>query len=425
LIITSPLARKFFIFFIILSSNSFYRIVFIPEGLLDLIEISTSALIVGLVILNRVYNPPGVLKKHFNTEIILILLSVLFSMFVAKHFHGQDFKTTFIAQRFMYFYAFYYLLHDLNMKPEELIRMMLAMGIIYVIFFMAQYFAYPERLFDVRIGEERGTLRIFLNGLGFMFFAYYFYLQRYLIAQKFKYGIAVIVFFLVGGLLQGTRQLLASMTLLTMAFIFFNRQVRSRIVVIFISVLAGISIFLILQDMIMELIELTQKEANEEKTNIRVLAMTYFLNDFMPSAWAYIFGNGVDSMNSLYGQKIHFLKIFKGFYQSDIGIIGDYTKFGVLFVIAQFSVFLRIIFGKLHPDLAFLRYLFIGLLITLFSGRNLMGTAGGSVFIVMILYIFDYYKNLNEDNQLVITEKPRLKSRPPARSRKNNFRKEK
>jgi hypothetical protein len=377
-----------------------------------MIEFATVALIIGLVLINRIYTPPGRLKMHFQTEILMLMLSVVFSMFIAKHYNGQDFKTTMIAQRFMYFLAFYYLLHDFNLKASDLMKLMLTMSIMYVLFFAAQYIAHPDLLFDIRIGEERGTLRIFLPGLGFMFFGYYRYLQRFLISQKIKYGLLVLAFFLVGAVLQGTRQVLASMTLLTMAFIFFNRQVKSRIIVIMIFAVAAVSIFFILQDMLMELFLLTQKEATEDKTNIRVLAMNYFLNDFMPSFWAYIFGNGVDSMNSAFGQRVHFLKIFMGYYQSDVGIIGDYSKFGILFVVAQLSIFLRIIFGKLHPDLSFLRYLFIGLFITLFSGRNLLGTGGGIVFITMILYIIDYYQNLDEKDELHDYAVPRKSSRP-------------
>ena len=400
MILSSRLFKKAIVFLVILSAHNFYRVAFLTESLTDLIEVAVLGLVFFLITVNVLFNPVSTVKKHFKTEVYLFLIAVFFSMFIAFAYHNQDFKTTAIAQRSMYFYAFYFLLHYFELNAKNLEKIMIFMGFLWIIFFVMQFIAYPIKLFDVRIGVERGTLRIFLAGLGFMFFAYYKYLQLYLTKQKIKYGVFVLLFFVVGAILQGTRQLLATMTLLTMAFIFFNKGVKSRIFIITLSSIAGVAIFFILYDMFMELLVLTQRELTADRTNIRVLAMNYFLNDFMPSTSAYIFGNGQDSMNSTYGQKMHFLRNTLGFYQSDIGIIGDYTRYGVLFVIAQLSISVKIIFGKLHPDIEYLRYLFIGLALTMFSGRNLFGSSSGIVFIVLIIYIIEYYrtKHVNQEN---------------------------
>jgi hypothetical protein len=367
------------------------------------------AVIIALILLNIIFNPGSNIKKHFKLEVSLFFLAVFLSMFVAEHYHYQDLKTTLIAQRSMYFYAFYFLLHYFELDARDLEKMMLFLGFMYVIFFILQYIAYPVILFDVRIGVERGTLRIFLAGLGFLFFAYYKYLQLYLTQQKLRYGLFVILFFLVGAILQGTRQVLASMTLLTMAFIFFNREVKSRLFIIFAASIAGVAIFFILHDMFMELYALTIKEASADRTNVRVLAMEYFTGDFMPSNIAYIFGNGQDSMNSIYGQRVATLRSVFGLYQSDIGIIGDYSKYGVLFVIAQLSILVKIILRKLPDDISYLKYLYIGSALTMFSGRNLFGSSGGIVVVVMALYVIDYYMHLNNKEanpEFVSDEKP-------------------
>lgn len=153
--------------------------------------------------------------------------------------------------------------------------------------------------------------------------------------------------------------------------------------------------------MFMEILEATQYELSRDEPNVRLLAINYFMNDFMPADIAYIFGNGQDSINSPFGKHVNMLKRVFGFYQSDIGIIGDYSKFGLLFVIAQLSIYGRIVFGKLHPNLEFLRYMFIGLTITLFTGRNYLGNPGGIVFICAVCYLIDYYKNFTKNPELI------------------------
>ena len=304
----------------------------------------------------------------------------------------------------MYFYLFYYLLHIFQLKAHDIERLMVIMGVLYVVFFIMQYIFYPTILFDVRIDISRGTLRIFLPALGFMFFTYYKFLQEFLKNQKLQHAVFLILFFLVGGILQGTRQTLASMTLITAAFIFFSKQVKSKAFIISLATIAAISVFLIFQDIFTEIMATTQMETANQAPNVRTLAATFFLTDFMPANIAYILGNGQDSMNSLYGQRIHLYRTLLGFFQSDIGIIGDYSKFGILFVIAQISIIIRIIFGKLHPNISYLRYLFISIALMMFSGRNFFGTSGGIVFVTMSLYLIDWYKNQGSQTSFNETE---------------------
>lgn len=371
----------------------FFGLALLPESFRDLLEFAAIVMVFLLLLIYRIYYSETPYKQYFKTEVYLFLLSVFFSMFIAYYYHGQDFKTTLVVQRFMYFYTFYFLLHEIGMKFEVLEKIIIVLAGAYLLFFMVQYVIFPTILFDVRIDVDRGTLRIFLPGSAFLMYAYFKFLQLFLSKQKLKYAIYVFVIFIVGVVLPGTRQILASITFLTMIFILFNKQVRSRFFIIILSVIAGISIFFILYDMFMELILLTQMEtSSSDETNVRVLAMIFFLNEFMPADIAYIFGNGQDSLNSGFGKQVHFYKLFYGFFQSDIGIIGDYTKFGVLFVIAQVSIFLKVFFWKLHPDLDFLKYLFFSFFLTWFSGRNMFGNSSGIVFMMLILYMVDYYK---------------------------------
>lgn len=397
--IPGRLAKIFVVYFVLISSFSFYTLVYISPSQRDLMVLASIGLIVLIMIIGLMPDPSPGLKKYFRTEIYLFLIATFSSMFVAKAFHNQDFSTTLLVQRFMYFYFFYFALHKLKLDGDDIQNIILPLGILYAMLYIIQYVAYPVRLFDSRIDVSRGTIRIFLPGAGFLMLAYFKSLQDYFTTTKFKYLVFALIIFSVGGILPATRQALASLTLITVAFIFFNRQVKSRLLIVFMAGLAGMAVFVIFYDILIEMITLTREQTDDSRPNIRVMAGRYFLTDFMPSTWAYILGNGQDSLNSTYGQRINIYKLVRGYYQSDVGIIGDYSKFGIFFVIAQLSIMGRIIFGKLHPKISYMRYFMISTALVMFSGGNMFGRVDGIAFVCVFLYLIDYYKNHPETEQ--------------------------
>ena len=386
--------RNIIIWGIIISSLSVFTIKFIPASLRDAIQ---AAGIMAILFLNAVYlvysRHTNQMKKYFNTEINLFLLSVFFSMFIAYAYHNQGFTTTLIVQRFMYFYFFYYLLHYLQPKAIELERIIVYLGIIYSIIYILQYIAYPIILLDTRIGVERGTIRIFFPGATYMFVAYFIILQQYFTFNRFRYLLLLLLFFTVGGILQGTRQSLAMMVLLTGANILFSKRIKSKIGIIAISLVGVGAIFFIFQDIFIQMFNVSKQQSQNASQNIRVLAATFFLTDFMPAKIAYIFGNGQDSLNAAFGVKVNYYKTFYGFYQSDVGLIGDYSKFGLLYVAAQLSIMFRIIFGKIHKNLAYLKYFMVSVGLTMFVGQGMFSAASGIVAGIIMLYLIDYYNN--------------------------------
>ncbi len=389
----SPLLRKMIVVFVVLGSTTLYTIAFIPENVRDLTQFATVGLIIFILAFNLFFKSNEKVKQHFKVEIYMFLLATFFSMFIASAYHNQDFSITLIVQRFMYFYFFYFLLHTLKIDVKTVENLLVPFGVVYAVFYIAQYFAYPTLLFDSRVDADRGTIRIFIPGASFIALAYYKSLQDLLKTHRMKYGLYCFLFFIVIAILTGTRQSLASTLLFTTVFIFFSKQVKSRIFIILMAAVAGLAIFIIFYDIFMEMVELTEHEATKKNTNIRLIAMRFFTSEFMPADIAYIFGNGQDSLNSSFGVYVNFLKRAFGLYQSDVGLIGDYSKFGVLFVIAQLSIILRLIFGKLPSNLEYIKYFMLAVSLTMFSGSNGFGRADGIVFYTMILYIIDVYKH--------------------------------
>jgi len=88
-----------------------------------------------------------------------------------------------------------------------------------------------------------------------------------------------------------------------------------------------IPIFFIFLDIFMQLFAVTQQQGNQSEDDIRISSATFFLTTFNPNKYAYIVGNGVSSLNSNYGVLVQSYKDYRGFYQSDIGLIGEYSRF--------------------------------------------------------------------------------------------------
>lgn len=375
-----------------------------PESIRNMFELAGVGVIVIFLIIDFIYDRSEGMKQHFRTEVYLFLIATFLSMFVANAYHQQTFSTTLLVQRYMYFYLFYFLLHSYKMDAEDIERLIIPLGLLYVLFYLMQYIAFPVKLFDSRVVEDRGTIRIFIPGASFMWVAYFKSLQQFFNSRKGKFLILCIVFFLVGGVLQGTRQSFARIVLMTLAFIFFNKEVKSKTLIISLAGIAGFTLFLLFQEIIMEFISLTQRQTSSHQPNIRILAAIFFMTDFMPANIAYILGNGQDSMNEAYGLRIYFYRVARGFHQSDVGLIGSYSKFGILFVIAQLSILARLILGKVHPKVSYIKYYFISIPFVMFSGSNMFERPDGIVAAVIMLYIVDYYRNLkNNENNLQLS----------------------
>lgn len=229
-----------------------------------------------------------------------------------------------------------------------------------------------------------------MPGSGYIVITYFIALTQYFINKEIKYlllcFVALIIF-----VLLGTRQLLAAIALLTIFSLILGQQVKSKAGFGILIVIAVIPVFFLFKDIFIAMFELSQSQVGNIESNIRVKAAIFFLFEFFPNQLAYFIGNGVPSSNSSYGMEIaNYMESF-GFYQSDIGLIGDYTKFGVLFVIGQLVIMIRIIFTRIPEKYMFIKYNFLGIAMVLFMGKGSFGSGDNIVINCLLLYILDTY----------------------------------
>jgi hypothetical protein len=312
-------------------------------------------------------------------------------MFAAFFFHKQKFEITAVTQRFIYFFIGYAFLHAIKPKPEELIRIIMYFGILYIILYFIQTALYPVKLFDARILRERGTLRIFIAGSGYLFLAYLIGLALFIKTFHYRY-LVLCMFALIIFVLLGTRQVIAPAAIVSILMILFSKKVKTKFVTIILLLLITIPIYYLFRDIFTSMVEVTQKQISNYSQDVRYKAAIFYLFEFFPNKLAYLTGNGVPSSLSPYGHRVNAFQDMLGFYQSDIGIIGDYAKFGILAVIAQIAIFIRVLFFKLTEELKFIKYYFISLILAIFISGGSFSYAENILIMCILMYMIDVHQ---------------------------------
>lgn len=403
------MAKKLIIFFIVLASLELFNLSAFETNSIKVFQIIGIGTIVLITLIHLVYPYDNTFIKNFNVEIFLMFAALTLSMFMAQWGHGQSVTTTLIAQRFMYFYLVYYALHAINISLEDLQNIILSIAIAFSLLYLLQFMLYPNILLDVRITDDRNTIRIFMPGFTYLILAYFMILN-----QLFKYfslsKLFIILMFLSILILMGTRQIIFTMILLTLMSILFSRMVKSKILVFILVALSVTSLIIIFQDIFVSLLDLSKHQSKNIAENVRIKAAIFFLTELFPNKFSYITGNGADSTNSIYGTMIQMYRDAFGFYQSDIGIIGDYTKFGLPFIIGSFMILYKAIRWVISDGLVYIKYFYICTLLLLFTGGGPFAQADSIVAICMTLYLLDVDRN---DQKLEEIEKDMKTSSKP------------
>jgi hypothetical protein len=340
------------------------------------------------------------IKKNYSVEVVLLILAVFLSVPMASIFQGQPFYITLFAMKFTYYLFLYYVLHFFRINSRELKNFIIALGVTWVVIYIIQWSIYPRLILNSRVDFQRGTIRIFFPGSIFASIAFFLLLQETLTKRiKLLNLLYILSYFITVSILQGTRQSLVVLVFFTGLFILLNRQIKSKWFIILLSMVLGVSLFFFFYDIFMEMMNVTEKQMGNQQDPVRVRSARFFTNDFMQHTLTYIFGNGADHGSSRYGMKIIYYKLNYGFYQSDIGIIGHYSKFGALYVLGQLLIFFRIVFGKIPKNLNYLKYVVGMILFTLFTGGSVFGSSDGIAGIMMILYLIDCEKNIEAETK--------------------------
>jgi hypothetical protein len=363
-----------------------FKFVVIPTPVQTLSQIAAVGIILFFIIMRFIYFDTSHAVMNFKWPILLLLLGAVPSFFIAFYFHQQSFIISAYANRLLLFYLLYFFLHLYKVPPQWIIRIIVVTGLFAVLLYYIQMALYPRMIMNLMSMEQRGTIRLFIPGMICTTATYFYFLNRFFETNSFKFLLFSLVTLSVF-VLQGTRQLIFATFFLTVVNLMLSNRVKSKFLMVFLMTLASFAVFMIFQNIFLALTQVSSNQSQNIENDIRVRAAKFFLTTFMPNDLAYIFGNGNAEGGSGYAlQNLYYAQKY-GFYQNDIGMIGDYVRYGILFTLASFVLLAKAFLIKIGTSYRFLKYFIAAQCFTLLAGKGVLG--GADIILICSLYIFD------------------------------------
>ena len=236
-------------------------------------------------------------------------------------------------------------LRSLNVEGSLLTKIVTGICVIWVFLELFQQLTYPPNLwfsgrylindkFDVE--QRLGLWRFYIWGVDFVMIAFSYWLYSIKdksISISFVVKLLLAIIFTIGLLCYGSRKHIYVTILILGLFGFKGKGFNKYFIMLFIAYFLYV-LYNYFYANLAELNEMANKSQGEGEDFIRLIAAKYFLFDFSSSPLYPIFGCGLDFGESKLGHEIHHLADFYGIYQADVGIIGYYSKFGLLGVSA-------------------------------------------------------------------------------------------
>lgn len=329
--------------------------------------------------------------KNYHWIWILIFLGIFISMNNAYIFWNQSLSTTFIAQRFEYTFILLPAIFFIQPSIQDIIKTLriisyitLTIWIISII--MPNIIGISKEVIERRSSETSTDIGYYVKGFHFVVLYTYFLIQKYI--QKFKlksFLIASCWILLI--ILYQNRSLIIG---IIVAFVYSLTKLKSNhkpIVITCIGILC--IIFLVeTQEIWYSLIEETESQLNDQEYN-RWKALNYYLFDYSPNLWCYIFGNGMPSGGNSELGNLYWFNMERGIFTSDLGMIGMWVHYGIIPLIGIYYIIFKTLFNKSIP--LWLKFMSFHILIipTIFEFSS--GT--GILLFTFIIYLYIFFKN--------------------------------
>ena len=277
-------------------------------------------------------------------------LGVFVSMFSAYLFWGQSLITTFIAQRFIYSFILLPALLYVQPTEKDIIKALKWISISTIIVWIIGAI-FP---FIISIDEEIvirkqvsgvNDFGFLVPGIKFVVLYFYFIIAEFIKLFKWKRFLDAMLLLMFIFLFQNRSLLLGAIIVVFYSLFKF----RSKIKIVHLVIIIGIifSGLLYSEDVWISLINETHSQFNNQDYN-RWKALFYYFFEYSPNWFCYVFGNGFPSLKSSFGDSIITIKTI-GIHYGDLGMIGMWTLYGIIPIIAIYSVLVRILLNRKFP----------------------------------------------------------------------------
>jgi len=335
--------------------------------------------------------------KYFNKYHwiwISIFLGVVISMFNAEFFWGQSVSITIITQRSLY--AFILLPAIIHIQPS-IQDIQKAIKILSYITFSVWIISIISPNMIASISEETITNRnsnnantdigYYVTGIHIVALYTYLLIQKYI--QHFSYKHFLKALFWIGFIiLYQNRSMMIGVILI---FIYSLTKLKSKYRPIIIGSICIVVLIFISHtwNIWIALIDETQNQLVDKDYN-RWKALYYYLYDYSPNWWCYLFGNGMPSGGNSALGNLYWLNMSNGIFSSDLGMIGTWVHFGIIPLIGIYYVLIQILAKNKFP--LFLKFISFHIIVvpTIFAYNSLPGI----LLFTIIIYLYIHYSEL-------------------------------
>jgi len=238
--------------------------------------------------------------------------------------------------------------------------------------------------------EDRGTIRLRIEGNGFLLLAYFLLLNRFLLNRRLINLLLPLAFFvilLMGGFRTLTLVVLFLSVLLyikLVRFSFTDFAILTLLVLLFIGLFQFQGTSNILEGMITS----SKSDLKQGSEYIRLVELNYFFNEFPENNSIYILGSGMPGGIGSYSRYMDYIAQQYGYFWVDLGILGFYIIIGIIALLGLLWYTIKAIFIKLKQNNLYLNFYFAYLLIVSFTTMEIYRQG---IFAVeaIVLYLID------------------------------------
>ena len=380
--------RKYIVIIVLIFSIHFWGFAFIPQKVYNITN-TLALLIIGISFF-RTLQLDNIL---FRNSIILFFFGIIINIVSAYLNQGQVPLDTFLTYGTTYFFIlFYFFLHYLQISRKFLENVIIIFAIIFSLFYILQLLEYPNLIFNSNMLEDRGTIRIRIEGDGFLMLAYFLLLNRFLLNRRILNLLSAFCFFIIL-LLGGFRTLtLAALLLSGLMFIRLVKYsiMNYTILVFLIFFVVGLFQFNGTSKIINEMVSTSTEQKAEGSDYIRFRELNYYFNIYPQNKSYFVMGGGLPGTKSSYSRSMERIEVQYGFYWDDLGLIGFYIIIGAVGLLGLLWFTIKAIFIKVPPHNIYISIYFIYLLIVSFTTREIYRTGIFAVEAIG-LYLIDIY----------------------------------
>ena len=273
---------------------------------------------------------------NFKKEVIAFMFLPLVSGISAFVNYGQTPIQSFTLWLGSLVWICYFLLHKIEATKEEIIRGMLIISLLVLCFQV--YGQIEGHQIGFFYGEQdepeyrNGLIRIRYR-VYFAIFCTFYYWVDFLLNSN-KKSLLIVVGAFVSIYLSLTRQLYIA-TFIPIVIPFLDKQtyVRKSLLRNVFALCFMFYVLWIYRDLLFGFfIERTTSEI-ENDGNIRIYTAAFYFSDTTQDILRILIGNGIPHEDSALGQYLHYYNQNYGFYPDDVGIIGQWWYYGIIYVL--------------------------------------------------------------------------------------------